>query len=261
MKTPIWSFGFLVAAIGGCLFSGDGTQGLPCNTDTECGGTQTCIEQVCGGPTAVATDVSITVGSSEESGSSGDEAPMTTNDDDVRTQCEASETECLDDSTLRQCTDDGKLSTMDCNGWCGQGAAHNGCQQAPDGSDTCFCLNPPQPCTEEGDYECDGDNYTRCVDGLAMPYDCDDICVGDGFPAGAESCGLNAQGYVTCFCFEGSTCEDGATRCVDDSSAASCYGGSWETSDCSEIECPAGSYSRGCTYFPGDTEGCGCWEL
>ena len=82
MKTA--TLGFLLAALGGCLFSGEGTQGLPCNTDTECGGTQKCIEHVCGGPSALATDASIGA-SSDESGSS-DEAPMETNDDDeVRT--------------------------------------------------------------------------------------------------------------------------------------------------------------------------------
>src|SRR6187431_1994965 len=119
MKLHDYSLGFLAATLCGCLFSGEGTQGLPCNTDTECGGTQECIEHVCGGPQV--DESALSIGSSEASGSTGDDAPVTTNDEDeLRTQCDASETQCLDENTLRQCTDDGKLSTRDCNGWCGQ---------------------------------------------------------------------------------------------------------------------------------------------
>ena len=260
MKAKSIFSSLLALTLGGCLFGGDGTQGLPCNTDTECGGTQKCIEFVCGGPEEVATGVALTSGSSEAS-SGADEAPMTTDDDDVRTQCEPSETECLDGDTLRECTD-GKLSTRDCNGWCGQGAAHNGCQTAPDGDDECFCLNPTEPCTTEGEYQCDGDNYTHCVEGFADPVDCDTQCISDGYAAGVDYCGLNEIGDVTCWCFgEGSSCEDGASRCLDSETSQECWGGQWQNYDCAAIECPAGTYSRGCTYFAGDTEGCGCWPL
>jgi hypothetical protein len=256
MKVFIHSLGFVAAVLGGCLFSGEGTQGLPCNTDTECGGTQKCIEHVCGGPVAIATDVSI--GSSDSSGSS-DDAPMTTEDDEVRTQCDASETQCLDGNTLRLCTDDGKLSTRDCNGWCGQGTEHNGCQTDPGGNDTCYCLNPVQECSfAQGDYTCDGGLLLDCVDGLTVPMDCDAVCVDAGYPGGAESCGPG-ESSDTCFCVN--TCIEGAMRCIDGDTAAQCSGGSWTTYGCDEIECPAGSYSRGCTYFAGDTEACGCWEL
>lgn len=40
----------------GRLYTGDGTLGLPCNTDTECGGTQLCIEYVCGGNILACTE-------------------------------------------------------------------------------------------------------------------------------------------------------------------------------------------------------------
>jgi hypothetical protein len=257
MKLHNHSLGFLAAVLGGCLFSGEGTQGLPCNTDTECGGTQQCIEHVCGGPQVLPSAESI--GSSDESGSTGDDAPMT-NDDDVRTQCEASETQCLDEDTLRKCMEDGKLATRDCNAWCGQGTAHNGCQTDPAGIDICFCLNPVEECTREtGAYLCDGGLLLDCVDGFTVPMDCDAVCVDAGYPGGAESCGPGETGAGTCFCTD--TCTEGATRCIDGDTAAECGGGSWTTYDCDERECPPGSYSRGCTYFAGDTEACGCWEL
>jgi hypothetical protein len=257
MKLHIHSLGFL-AVLGGCLFSGEGTEGLPCNTDTECGGTQKCIEYVCGGPQVVPSALSS--GSSDDSGSSGDDDPSTNDDDDVRTECEASETQCLDDNTLRKCMEDGKLATRDCNAWCLQGVAHNGCQTDPGGIDTCFCLNPVEKCTRDpGAYVCDGGLLLDCVDGLTKPLDCDHICYEAGYSGGAESCGPGDSGSDTCFCTD--TCTQGAMRCVDGDTAAQCDAGSWTTYDCDEIECPAGTYSRGCTHFSGDTEACGCWEF
>lgn len=264
MKTSIFSLLTVLsfAMIGGCLYSGDGTQGLPCNTDTECGGTQVCIEHICGGPAAAETGVTTGIGSADATdhgsdGSSGD-APVGDEDSDVRTECEPSETQCLEGEVLRVCTEDGKLSTRDCEGWCGRGTAYNGCHETPAGEELCWCLNQPAECTDEGSVHCEGTNIIECSDGLEIAHDCDSVCIDAGY-SGADSCALS-DGQPTCFCLDGG-CTDGARRCVDDDTAQECAGGSWQTYDCADANCPAGTYSRGCTYIPGDTESCGCWDL
>lgn len=250
----------LVPFGGGCLYSGNGTLGLPCNTDTECGGTQQCIEHVCGGPQVAATGVlpGTSDGSGTDEGSS-DASPSGGDDDDVRTQCEPSETECLGDDVLRQCTAEGKLSTAECTGWCGQESDHNGCQTTPNGEDTCFCLADKDACDAEGTAQCDGDNILVCNDGFWQPYDCDTICLEGGYD-GVDSCGAGDGGDPTCYCYD-TGCEHGAARCINGHTSQECVNGVWQNFDCYDLECPPGTYSRGCTYFDGDTEGCGCWEL
>jgi len=261
MKTHILVGVIVIASsTAGCLYSGDGTLGLPCNADTECGGTQLCIERVCGGPIAADTGATSTTdaGGGGTSGATDSQSSPSGDDDDVRTQCEPSETQCLGDDVLRLCTDEGKLSTAACTGWCGQGAEHNGCQRTPSGVDTCFCLNSNAPCDTEGVAQCDGGNIVQCTDGFWEPFDCDTVCLDGGF-TGADSCGAGDSGQPTCFCYE-SGCTEGARRCVDGDTAQECIGGAWETYGCDEVTCSAGTYSRGCTYIAGETESCGCWE-
>lgn len=249
-------FGLALAGLAaGCLYTGDGTSGLPCNTDVECGGTQRCVARICGG--AQGTDsVASTAAPGEDSSSSVDPDP--TSADEVRTACEASETECVQDDVLRLCTDDGKLATRGCSGWCGEASPHNGCQRTPAGDATCFCLNARAPCDEPGALQCDGDNILQCEGEFWQPYDCDTVCIEGGFAGGAESCGVADDGALTCFCIEYG-CEAGAARCTSADRMEVCVDGAWQRYACDELECPAGTYSRGCTYFPGDTESCGCW--
>jgi hypothetical protein len=253
MKSSI--FGVVLFA-SGCLYTGDRTLGLPCNTDTECGGTQLCVEHVCGGPAEPAT--TSTSDASGDGSSGAADSSASADDDDVRTQCEPSETQCLDDDVLRLCAEDGKLYTAACTGWCGQGTAHNGCQTTPGGQETCFCLNPKAECDTEGVYECDGGNILSCTGGFWEPLDCDSVCVDAGY-LGADSCGPSDNGSATCFC-NSVGCTEGARRCVDGDTAQDCVGGVWEAYDCDEVTCPEGTYSRGCTYIDGETESCGCWE-
>lgn len=247
----------LAFATTGCLYTGDETLGLPCNTDTECGGTQLCVERVCGGPTMVDTDsTGIMPGASSEETVGSAEAQSGNDDDEVRTECLASETECLDSGVLRQCID-GKLETFACEGWCGQGTEHNGCATNPGGVDECLCLNPKLACDDEGVMRCDGNNIVQCTDGFEEPFDCDTVCLDAGY-SGVDYCATGDSGEPTCFCDSG--CTEGSSRCVDDTTAQDCWNGVWESPyDCNSV-CPEGTYSHGCTYFAGDTESCGCWE-
>lgn len=243
-------------ATSGCLYTGEGTLGLPCNTDSECGGTQLCIEYVCGGPVIATGSTGIATGDS--SGTVGDEAQSSGDDDEVRTECLPSETECVGDGVLRECAD-GKLETFGCEAHCGRASDHNGCNTNPAGTDECYCLNPKAACNDEGALRCDGNNIVECSNGFEEPYDCDTVCLDAGY-AGADSCGTGDSGEPTCFC-SSSACTHGASRCVDDHRAQDCIDGVWQSIyDCDEGLCPEGTYSRGCTYFAGDTTACGCWE-
>lgn len=255
---PMISIPF-VLAMTGCLYSGEGTLGLPCNTDTECGGTQLCIEHVCGGPAEAGSDSSGIGASSDGSGEDtvASNAEQSGDDDEVRTECLASETECVDSSALRECVD-GKLETFACEAHCYEGTEHNGCHTNPGGVDECWCLNPATPCETEGAVKCDGPNILECNGGFNQPFDCDTICLDAGY-GGVDYCGSNDNGEPTCFCFD-SGCTEGASRCIDEDTAQDCWNGEWQTSYNCDTVCPEGTYARGCTYFAGETTGCGCWE-
>lgn len=249
----------LASALVGCLYSGEGTLGLPCNTDLECGGTQACVEHVCGGPQAMGPQEGSTGATTDAESSSGGEVDTISGGDDeqIRTMCEPSETECLDDETLRKC-EDGKLSTRDCRGFCGEAQPTNGCSELDDGENLCLCLNSWATCTaaQEGTSSCDGNNGRACTDGYWIAEDCDTVCVEGGYPGGSDHCEMQGS-TPTCICNE--TCVEGAMRCVDSFRMAQCSGGSWTTYDCDQI-CKDNDYrySPGCTYFAGDTEACGC---
>lgn len=252
---------FLVLAAPACLYSGEGTRGLPCNTDLECGGDQLCVEHVCGGPAAAGTTGDAGSGSGDSS-SGGDPSAPGGDDQDVRTMCEASETQCVGDNTLRECGSDGKLRTMDCEGICGYASRSRGCHTLPDGRDGCYCLNAWESCSEadEGQVQCDGNNIRECHEGLWLASDCDSICIDAGYAGGSDHCGAGNSGSPTCFCLStASECIDGAVYCSGDASMRYCSGGSWYTDDC-QTSCQNAGYefSPGCMYFPGDTEACGC---
>lgn len=236
----------------GCLYTGDQTMGLPCNTDLECGGAQVCIEHVCGGPQGS----SGSEGSSGDSSSDGTTLPAS-DDDSVKESCTPDDSMCLDNDVLRLCDEDGKLSTIGCAGRCGEASRSLGCfAQAPDGP-TCYCEDARDTCSTEGELEClDGHDLSQCTDGWKQPLDCDRVCADAGY-SGADNCGAG-EGNDVCFC--NTTCVESSIRCVDDHTAAQCFSGAWETYDCNDLCVQNGySFSVGCIFFyDGSGDSCSC---
>lgn len=254
MRTTMTILWGLAATMTGCLYSGEGTEGLPCNADTECGGTQRCIERVCGGPRAAGSE-SGGSGSSEGSGSAGDGS----DDEAVAAGCTPSDDVCLPDDVLRKCHD-GKLETQGCEGICGEARPMYECGASPDdGSPICLCRNERDACegTAAQTLRCgDSNTLLECDGKFWIPLDCDQVCVEAGY-AGADACGPG-DASDTCFC--GSSCTEDAARCVGDDDVAYCWNGAWSQFGCDEV-CESNGYSRavGCDYFAdsGDA-GCAC---
>jgi len=121
-----------VALLGlpGCLYDGEGTRGLPCNVDADCGAQQ-CVERICGGPDAGSGDES-----AGESGSETGEPPTPQSFDEP---CTPGDRRCLGNNTLEFCDDNAKLSTFRCEAACGMGVATLGCGPGNEGLDVCFC--------------------------------------------------------------------------------------------------------------------------
>lgn len=243
--------------MGGCLYSGDGTRGLPCNTDVECGGRQLCIARVCGGPEQAANETGS--GESEDGSSSdGEGVPGSGDDEPTRDACDPSENACLDGDVLRVCTSEGKLETRGCAGWCGEASPSLGCFEGSDGP-ACGCEFERERCTPGEDTRaCLGNNLVNCEDGFWNPGDCDSICVEAGYAGSDGTCGVGQAGSPVCFCAD--ACSEGAMRCVDDDTAAWCSGGSWFEYDCTDACIESGyTFSTGCYFFyDSNTESCAC---
>jgi hypothetical protein len=247
------SFVCLAAALGlaGCLFTGAGTEGLPCNGNGECGPGQQCIERIC------CRDASrCAAGGGEEETETETAAetslPSSSDDDAVREVCDDSDTVCVNGSVLRYCSDDGKLTTTDCRGVCGEFLETAGCHHlSMQDRDTCVCTFEIEQCTSQGASRCDGNGLEVCDGGIWERGDCDDVCIGAGY-GGADYCSGG-----TCYC--GSACQDDALRCSDSNTNAICFGGTWYPESCTTICRDAGyDKSLGCFYYPGNDSACMC---
>lgn len=159
-----YTIGFVLALAGGACFTGDFAQGLPCESDSDCGPQLQCLEGLCGGL--------------------GDPALCGNGLLDTEEEC--------DDGNLR----DGDACTPSCRfPVCGDGyaALNEACDDGntDDGDDcTATCQRPPIPATcgngsvESGE-ECDDGNLDEgdtCTPACRLP-----IC-GDGFLASGEEC-------------------------------------------------------------------------
>ncbi len=192
MRRPNPISTLLAISCSGCLYDGEGTQGLPCNVDADCGA-QVCVDSVCGGGAA------LTVADTEPTGGTGDES--TGSDEGPTAQqlpepCTPGHQACLGSNAMEVCDDDGKLYSFACEAWCGMGNPPQGsCQADPrDGVESCWCASQGGPpsgtcgnsCTYDG--ECAGGE--RCW-ALTSGNKCAPAACGGCFDAGVGCTWLN----------------------------------------------------------------------
>ena len=152
-----------LAAVSGCLYTGEGTQGLPCNLDADCGA-QSCIENVCGGP---ASDES---GGSEESGSGGSEDADLPTPQEFPEACEPGSQQCTGSNSIEICNDEGQLLHLWCEAVCGMGnPVDTGClEDSWEGQDTCWCASsngtPSATCGGSCSTNSDCEGGEACID-------------------------------------------------------------------------------------------------
>ncbi len=143
----------------GCLYDGEGTEGLPCFVDDDCAALS-CIEGFCGGMVGSTGLDEDTDDADEESGGMGElDEPTPQSPPEP---CTPETQSCAGSNALSYCTDDAKLVTTRCEGICGQGdPVAGGCQPSPlDGVDYCWCESvgtPSDTCGDacSGDWDCD----------------------------------------------------------------------------------------------------------
>ena len=127
-----------------CLYDGEGTAGLPCNVDDDCGA-QACIDQICGGASALtaAGDDEDESGEDESGEDESDERPTP---QELPEPCEDGHQACIGSGAMEVC-DNGKLISFECEWWCGMDSApQGGCQADPrDGVESCWCESQGGP--------------------------------------------------------------------------------------------------------------------
>lgn len=171
-------------ASAGCLYTGEGTEGLPCNTRSDCGA-QSCIDGFCGGaPLDTDTDTDAAADTEyeepgDESSSSG-QAPPT--EQMLPTACTPGLQECVGSNAISICTDDGKLRSFGCEAVCGpDDTVLGGCQPNPlDGIDYCYCASsggpPSGTCRSacSSDFDCSpGEDCLSTTSGsVCLPSEC-----------------------------------------------------------------------------------------
>lgn len=126
------------ALLPACLYNGEGTAGLPCNEDADCGA-QACIDQICGGASALAAGVEDESGEDESGEDESDEGPTP---QELPEPCEEGHQACLGSNAMEIC-DGGKLISFECEWWCGMdNPPQDGCQADPrDGVESCWCAS------------------------------------------------------------------------------------------------------------------------
>lgn len=185
MDTRIIQLAFLISACG-CLYTGEGTEGLPCNTRDDCDA-QACIDGACGGlalDTDAATDGDTDTDgefSGEDDESTAAEVPPPT-EQMLPTACAAGFQECIGSNAISVCTDDGKLRSFACEAACGpEDSVLGGCQTSPlDGNDYCYCAStggPPSGTCRgacSGDFDCSAGEscYSTTSGSVCLPSQC-----------------------------------------------------------------------------------------
>lgn len=168
----------LTVALAACLFDGEGTKGLPCNVDADCGA-QRCVEGTCGGADAATT------GTGEESGEESTGEPV--DEQQLPEPCEDGHMACLGSNAMEIC-EDGKLHQFQCEWWCGMGnAVEGGCQADPrDGHEECWCASsggpPSGTCENTCSSSSDCSSGESCLDTSVgrrcLPAECGGCFVG-----------------------------------------------------------------------------------
>lgn len=127
-----------------CLYDGEGTEGLPCNADADCGA-HACVDQVCGGPAGAPLGEGSSGGGSSEGGSGGsDEGPTP---QQLPQPCASGHQACIGSNAMEVCDEDGKLRSFECEAWCGMdNPPQGGCQADPrNGVESCWCESQGGP--------------------------------------------------------------------------------------------------------------------
>lgn len=187
----------LLAQVTGCLYDDEATGGLPCNVDADCDALH-CIEGLCGGPSDGFESDS---NASDESGNEdGDRPPA----QEPPQQCTPGTQECIASNVIQICSDDRKLSTWECEAYCGMDdRVDGGCQTNPhDGLDRCWCESTGGPPSTTCQQHCS--NHSDCSLGEScFPTTEGNICL----PVQCSGCFSNEQicqaftltcGFVDC---------------------------------------------------------------
>lgn len=208
------SLALLAGVLQSCLFDGDETRGLPCTSAEHCGIGQECIGGVCGG----------------------------------QDPCVEGKDVCSGPKTLRSCVN-GSAEDLSCDQICavqGLGRALACETSVQSGTDGCYCDESSSFCEVEGALECwSQDDGRTCQGGVWQNLDCDAVCDLDGLGS-STGCGPDMNGDLVCFCTD--PCLDGATYCLDATTAAYCDQGTWTQVACQDAACDSG-VSLGCAYL------------
>jgi hypothetical protein len=227
MRNGLWVA--LALFLGACFDGEDLTEGLPCVQNSNCGGSQLCINGFCGG---------------EEIQQGGD-------------PCEVGGNVCVDGNTLGVCNLS-DMSTMEvsCDASCeGSGFSTSlGCRSSTGSKHQCYCDQASAQCTET---LCSGNVLLECNGGDIDVTDCREMCQASGQTGSCQQDGTTL--VFSCVCAPG-TCYDGDTFCQDDNTEIRCVGGVWQPQACSDaschgLQCPSEfSCPEG---YQGQTLGCG----
>jgi len=138
-------------------------------------------------------------------------------------QCAAGETRCQGTNTVAICVD-GQWAPTSCAAQCADaGLASAGCVDK-----ACACTDSPPQC-DEGAMACDTDQvHAQCVGGQWKATPCTEVCEAEG----KDSHGCLGQ---SCQCVPKPLCYVGDTKCVAETTLATCNGASWNLTACVDV--------------------------